>query len=254
MPYSGNLRAQNQKPDERQFPAPDVAHGKNEGDPYPQKWTAPPGADFSNTDFPTTVTRAPGLTLDRPGLLGHDSQANLQNYSTDADWARDIPYHHDADAERGWLGTDSTYYPPPLQDNYTTYDADVVQAYGSPAPNPVVLQRGKNSLAQNNPDVDGYDPGGFRRGFWRWKSVWRQRLDNMHRTYDLQPVWDRNIQVIESSPAQGVFWGPFSDSMARGFTRMNATPALAREAVDPSDAVESQADYGLNYDSVIGAF
>jgi hypothetical protein len=254
MPYSGNLRMTQQKPDARQFPAPDLAHGKNEGDPYPQKWTAPPGVDMGNTDFPNVVQNNAGLTLDRPGLLGHDSQANLQNYSTDADWARDIPYHHDADVERGWLGTDSTYYPPPLQDNYTTYDADVVKAYASPAPNPVVLQRGRNSLKENNPAVDGYDDGGFRYGFWRWMSVWRTRQDNMHRSYDLQPVWDRSIQVIENAPAQDVFWGSFADSMSRGFTRMNATPALAREAVDPSDAVESQADYGLNSDSVIGAF
>lgn len=254
MPYTGNLRASMQKKDARQFPPPDLAHGKQEGDPYPQKWTAPPGADMGGTDFPQVVNNNPGLWLDKPSINGHNSQANHMSYPTDAAWASDISVHHDADNERGWLAPDSAYFGPSMQDNFTKYDYSLQRAYGSPAPNPVVLQRGRNSLAANNPPVDGYDEGGFRWGFWRWASTWRSRLQNIERRYDLQPVWDRSIQVIENSPPQTAFWGSFSGSMARGFTRMNATPALAREAVDPSEAVESQVDYGLNSDSVIGAF
>lgn len=254
MAYSGNLKAQMQRPDARQFPPPDPAHGKNEGDPYPQKWTAPPGVDMGGTDFPNVVQNNAGLTLDRPGLNGHDSQANLMSYPSDAAWAQDISVHHDADRERGWLAPDSAYFGPTMQDHYTKYDYALQKAYGAPTPNPVVLVRGINSNPANNPPVDGYDDGGFRWGFWRWASVWRTRLDNKQRRYDLQPVWDRSIQVIENSPAQTAFWGSFADSMSEGFNRRIMTPAMAREAVDPSEAVESQVDYGLNSDSVIGAF
>lgn len=252
MPYTGNLRARYQGKDARTFPAPDPAHGESTGDPYPQRFTAPPGPDMGGTDFPSVVATNPGLTLDRPWLYGHDSIGNYESYATDAAWAADIGYHHGADAERGWLATDSTYYPAEMQDSFTSYNDGREMAYGAPSLNQAVYVRGINSNPVNNPPVDGYDEGGFRHGFWRWAYVWRDRLQNLERTYDLQPVYDRNIQVIEDSPAQGVFWGSFSDSMARGFTRMNATPALAREAVDPSSAVEAGVEYGTAPDSVIG--
>lgn len=254
MPYSGNLRARWQTKDAKTFPAPDAAHGENATDPYPQKFTAPPGPDMGGTDFPKVVNQNPGLTLNRPGLLGHDGQGNYTSYRTDAEWITSISASHGPDVERGWLGPDSTYYTAALQDSFTSYDAEMFQAYGSTDLPPVILQRGINSNAVNNPPVDGYDEGGFRHGFWRWASVWRTRLQNMDRTYDMQPVYDRNIQVIENSPAEGVFWGSFADSMSRGFTRMNSTPALAREAVDPSAAVEAAVEYGTGADSVIGAF
>lgn len=255
MPYTGNLRAQYQKPGSANtLPPPDNAHGENEGDPYPEKWTAPPAAPLGYSDFPPVVMQNPGLTLDRPWLQGHDSQANLMSYPDNATWARDISVHHDADAERGWLATDSTYYPPEIQDNFTSTEQDRPQAYGPTNVPPVVLQRGFNSYEVNNPPREGYDPGGYRYGFWRWAYTWRTRHQNMDRVYDVQPLYDRSITVIENSPAQGDYWGNFADSMARGFTRMNQTPALAREAVDPSEVVESTVDYGTAADSVIGAF
>ena len=126
--------------------------------------------------------------------------------------------------------------------------------FGSPAPIPVVLQRGRNSNAANNPAVEGYDPGGFRYGLFRWKSVWRTRLQNLTREYDAQPVADRSIQVIANSPApaNAPYWAPFADSMARAMPRTLMTPMLPREPVDMAAADNAAGpDYGTGAGSVI---
>jgi len=245
MGYSGNLvKSQapaSQAPDARQFPAPDQAHGVlDEADPNAAKWQVPAGTavDVGSSDFPQVVTNTPGLLLSTP-TGSHDSPALHMSYPDNTSWQQDIGTAHDGEADRGFMESDGTYYAPELQFAQTSTDYEYVQGNGSPAPVPVVLQRGRNSNEVNNPDVVGYDPGGYRRGFFRLASVFRTtRHDNKVRVYDHQPEWGRDILVQQSSPAavDAPYWAPFADSMARAVTRVQMTPALAREGVDMAQA------------------
>jgi hypothetical protein len=256
MPYSGNL-VRNQGRDARTLPAPDPAHGVlDANDPNAGKWVAPPGNAYptGSSEFPTVVMNNPGLTLSTP-TGSHDSPARLGAYPDDTSWAQDITGAHDGRVDHGYLESNGNYYPGALQDSLTSYQGDVIQLFGSPAPAPVVLQRGRNSNAVNNPPVEGYDEGGFRHGLFRWRSVWRQRLQNTTRDYDVQPVYERSIQTIENSPvpAQAPYWAPYADSMARAVTRTQMTPALARQPVDMAAGDTALApDYGTAAGSVIG--
>lgn len=255
MPYSGNLMY-TQAPDARKLPAPDPAHGTDVGDPYAQREQVPAGSapDMDGTDFPQVVMSNPGVWLATP-TGSHNSPALLTSYPDYSSWQADLSTAHDGQRDRGWLGSISNYYPAPLQDSQTAYQFDYVQGPGSTEVNPIVLQRGRNSNSANNPPVEGYDVGGFRHGFWRWASTWRDRQMNQQRRYDMQPLWDRALTVQENSPApdNAPYWHPFADSLARGITRTTQTPAMAQDPVDMATAdLASQPTYDMGASSVIG--
>jgi len=124
------------------------------------------------------------------------------------------------------------------QDDTTRYLQQDWTGNGSPAPTPEAIQRGINSLPQNNPDVEGYDPGGYRRGLRSWRFIDRKnRIDP--RVYTAQQLLAREIRIPAPQPAQNGTWGrtsPFA-SMARSMDTVAVRPGLFRSPPGLTDTV-----------------
>lgn len=242
MAYSGNLVSLS-GPNARRLPHPNPAHGEDVPYAYAEKFQAPPGADYgTGFDYTPVVMVGGGIVLDTPDSRdhgGHGAGGDFRSYETDTAYQHGRALGTHSGTDRGYVR--SNYYPPEFQFSTESYHSEFLQGNPSPAPNHVVLLRGINSNPENNPEVEGYDPGGFRRGFDRLRWIWRERPINQQRNYTAQQVTERNIQTIGNSPApeEAPYWQPFADSLSRGYTRMNMVSALPRDPVDMSEAVES---------------
>lgn len=230
MAYTNNwLRSQLQtQANPTKLPAPDPAHGQAQTDPYPSLHQAPPGADYGDTDFPNVVDQAPGLPLDTPPDSHDVPHAAFGTYHSQLERQQASIRAHDGTRDRGYVR--QQYREPAFQDDTTRYLESSWEGSGSPAPNPVVLQRGINSLEANNPPIDGYDGPGFRRGVPRRSRVPfvdRKNFINQ-RVHTAQQLLARQIKVPQQQPAQDGAWGrtsPFA-SMARPMDTIAVRPAL----------------------------
>ncbi|MER6059476.1 hypothetical protein [Streptomyces albidoflavus] len=218
------------------LPEPVAAHSQDVGDPYPQDHQAPVSPDYSGTDFARTVVQTPGLVLDAPSR-SHDSPARSGVYRSQVERQAAQALGHTGE-DRGWVraafaGRQS------FQDDTTRYLESTWTGNGSAAPTPEAVQRGLNSLPQNNPEVEGYDPGGFRRGLRFWRFVDRKnRIDG--RVYTAQQLLARDIRVPVDAPApRGSTWGrslSFS-ALARPMDTVAQAPALFRAPGSLTEAV-----------------
>lgn len=236
MAYTGNwLRSQQQAdPRATHLAGPDPAHGQDASDPYPDDHQAPVPADYDGTDFMQTVVQTPGLVLEQD-TRGHGSRGAYGTYRSQAERQAAQGRGHEGQ-DLGWAR--ATYVEPPFQDDTTRYLEETWTGNGSAAPPPEAIQRGINSLPQNNPDVEGYDPGGFRRGLRSFRFVDRKRNINP-RVYTAQQLLARDIRVPYNQPAQNTSFprtSPFA-SMARVQDTIAQVPALFRSPQSLTDSI-----------------
>lgn len=179
-------------------------HDDDGSDPYPDTHRVPgdQGSDFDGSDFPTDVVVGGGLVLDQP-VFDHDGPAALYPIYTD-DQGQQALSAHAGGPDRGYVR--SKYSPPDVQGQLEVYGEDITagpspllgpNTEGSPA-----LLRGINSYAMNNPEREGYVQG-VRPGIQRLFVLQRERLQHRHRTYDLQPLAERDQLVPVNTPAPG---------------------------------------------------
>lgn len=221
------------------LPEPSNTHGTVTPDQYPADHQAPPGADYGDADFARTVVQTPGMPLDTPSN-SHDSPARSGVYRSQLERQGAQSRGHRGE-DRGWVrslfsGRQS------WQDDTTRYLEESWKGNGSAAPPPEAIQRGINSLPQNNPEIDGYDPGGFRRGM-RFKRFVDRKNNVSPRVYTAQQLLARDIRVPGNVPAQDGAWGrtsPFA-SMARNMATVATRPALFRPPPSLTDTVIADA-------------
>jgi hypothetical protein len=238
MAFTGNwLRAAQQtQANPTQLKEASPRHGQDQSDPYPQDHLAPVGPDYGDTDFMRTVVQTPGLPLDAPDARSHDGPGRGGAFHNQAERQALQQRGHEGQ-DRGWVR--STYVGrQSQQDDTTRYLQQDWTGNGSPAPTPEAIQRGINSLPQNNPDVEGYDPGGYRRGLRSWRFIDRKnRIDP--RVYTAQQLLAREIRIPAPQPAQNGTWGrtsPFA-SMARSMDTVAVRPGLFRSPPGLTDTV-----------------
>lgn len=241
MAYTGNwLKSARQvQANPTTLPEPSSAHGQVAGDQYPQDHQAPPGADYGNADFARTVVQTPGMALDTP-TRDNTSEARGGAFKDQLE-RQSVQIKGHEGQDRGWVRSAWTGRAA-WQDDTTRYLEESWQGNGSPAPPPEAVQRGINSLPQNNPEVPGYDPGGFRRGM-RFRRFVDRKNNIAPRNYTAQQLLAREIKVPANQPAQNGSWGrtsPFA-SMARNLSTVAQRPALFRSPPSLTDTVIADA-------------
>ena len=239
MAFTGNwLRAAQQtQANPTQLKEPSPAHGQDQSDQYPQDHQAPVAPDMSGTDFMRTVVNTPGLPLDAPDARSHDGPGVGGAFHNQLE-RQSVQQAGHTGTDRGWVRSQYSGRQP-FQDDTTRYLEQAWTGNGSPAPTAEAIQRsGHNSLPQNNPEIDGYDPGGFRRGDRRFRFVDRKnRIDP--RVYTAQQLLAREIRVPAQQPAQNGTWGrtsPFA-ALARPMDTVTTRPALFRSPPSLTETV-----------------
>lgn len=121
-------------------------------------------------------------------------------------------------------------------DPYQTYpgqrdESMMIESLGPIEINPVALQRGLNSLPQNNPD-------GFRRGFWDW---WRTNRPSrmIDRNVASRPLFPNTADVVTDTPVPDRWsnsTSPFN-SLQRNFPNIWVKPQQRREPTGISDGL-----------------
>jgi len=237
MAFTGNWLRSAQQTQARptRLKEPSQAHGQDATDQYPQDHQAPAGADYGDADFMRVVVDTPGLALDAPGR-SHDGPGIGGAFRSQLERQSLQQQGHDGQ-DRGWARSQYSGRQP-FQDDTTRYLESTWTGNGSPAPPPEAIQRGINSLPQNNPEIEGYDAGGFRRGLRGWRFVDRKnRIDP--RVYTPQQLLAREIRVPGAQPAQNGTWGrtsPFA-SMARPMDSVAQRPAVFRSPPGLTDTI-----------------
>lgn len=237
MAFTGNwLRsAQQVQANPTKLAQPSERHGESAADQYPQDHQAPVSADYDGTDFMRTVVQTPGLALDAQDR-SHNSRAVGGAFHNQLERQTFQSKGHEGE-DRGWVR--SNYAEPPFQDDTTRYLESRWEGGGATAPNPEAIQRGINSLPQNNDtSIEGYSGRGWRAGFNRWRFIDRKnKIDP--RVYTAQQLLAREIKVPANVPAQDGTWGrtsPFA-SLARNFNTVATGPALFRNPPGLTDTV-----------------
>lgn len=238
MAYTGNwLRSARQvQANPTHLPEPSQRHGQDATDQYPQDHQAPPSADYGDADFARTVVNTPGLALDAP-TRSPDSDRVSGAFHTQLERQESQALGHTGE-DRGWVGAQYSGRQP-FQDDTTRYLESRWEGGGVTAPNPEAVQRGINSLPQNNDtSIEGYGGRGWRAGFNRWRFVDRKnRIDP--RVYTAQQLLAREIKVPQQQPAQNGTWGrtsPFA-SMARNLDSVTTRPAIFRAPPGFTDTI-----------------
>lgn len=224
MAYTSNWLRSQQTADPRatKLPLPSERHGTEVGDQYPNDAQSPPGADYGDVQLIDPVVQTPGIVLDAVEL-SHDSRRAHGVYGTQQERQSAQAVGHEGQ-DLGWVR--QTYVAPPFQDDTTRYAEDCWTGNPAYAPPPEAIQRGINGLPQNNPEVEGYDPGGFRRGFRYFRFVDRKHNINP-RVYQAQQLLAREIRVPHDQPAQDSSFP--KGSPFRAFSRVQDTIAQAPE-------------------------
>jgi hypothetical protein len=239
MAFTGNwLRsAQQVQANPTQLKQPSERHGADASDQYPQDHQAPVGADYGDTDFMRTVVQTPGMPLDAPDARSHDSRAVGGAFRNQLERQMLQKKGHEGD-DRGWVRSNYAGKQP-FQDDTTRYLEDRWEGGGTTTPAPEAIQRGINSLPQNNDtSIEGYGGRGWRAGFNRFRFIDRKnRIDP--RVYTPQQLLAREIKVPAQQPAQNGTWGrtsPFA-SMARNLSTVAQSPELFRNPPGLTDSV-----------------
>lgn len=238
MAFTGNwLRsAQQTQANPTQLKEASPRHGQDQSDQYPQDHLAPVSPDYQGADFMRTVVNTPGLPLDAPDARSHDGPGRGGAFHNQAERQAIQQRGHEGQ-DRGWVRSQFNGRQV-MQDDTTRYLESNWVGNGSPAPAPEAIQRGINSLPQNNPDVEGYDPGGYRRGLRHWRFIDRKnRIDP--RVYTAQQLLARDIRIPAQQPAQNGTWGktsPFA-TMARPMSTVSTRPGMFRNPPGLTDTV-----------------
>lgn len=239
MAYTGNwLRAAQQvQANPTRLPQPSERHGQDATDQYPQDHQAPVGADYGDADFMRTVVATPGLALDTPDARSHDSEAVGGAFRSQLERQMVQRKGHEG-TDRGWVRSNYSGRQP-FQDDTTRYAESRWEGGGTTTPNPEAVQRGINSLPQNNDTgIEGYSGRGWRAGFNRWRFIDRKnKIDP--RVYTPQQLLAREIKVPAPQPAQDGTWGrtsPFA-SMARNLGTVTVAPGLFRSPPGLTDSI-----------------
>lgn len=256
MAYTGNwLRSARQvQANPTHLAEPSPRHGQDATDQYPQDHQAPVPADYDDTDFMRTVVSTPGLPLDAPSR-SHDSDAVGGAFHNQLERQESQALGHTGE-DRGWAR--STYSGrQPQQDDTTRYLESRWEGGGVTAPSVEAIQRGINSLPQNNDtSIEGYSGRGWRAGFLRWRFVDRKnKIDP--RVYTAQQLLAREIKVPQQQPAQNGTWGktsPFA-SMARNMDTVTTRPGIFRSPPGLTDTIIAEqqpapADGGIATDGM----
>ena len=239
MAYTGNWlkSAQATAANPTQLKEPSPRHGQEAGDQYPQDHQAPVSPDYSGTDFMRTIVQTPGLALDTPTRDPGDTDRVSGAFHSQLERQSEQALGHTG-RDRGWVQAQYGNRQP-FQDDTTRYLESRWEGAGSTAPNPEGVQRGINSLAQNNDvSIVGYGGRGFRSGYNRWRFIDRKnRIDP--RNYTAQQLLARQIKVPGNVPAQDGSWGrtsPFA-SMARNLGTVVTAPAIFRNPPGLTDVI-----------------
>ncbi len=253
MTYSGNLVRTAQRPDAKQLPFPSAAHGDlTTPDPYPVSHEVPAGTgqEYAGSAIPVDQVVGGGLTLDTPALWErgnpHDSTAVLWLQRTDQQRSDELAHAHDGAEDRGYMR--STYAKPPLQAAYQVradmwFDGFTTPFQATGQADMLKYVQGINSRPENNPARDGY-VNGFRPGVTRQLAPNIERPAHPHRTYDVQPLTERDFYYPTNQPNagdNGGEGGPVFPSMARPIATFMQRPALWRDAGNFDDAMMSAA-------------
>lgn len=243
MAYTGNWLRSAQQVQARptRLPEPSTAHGQDQTDQYPQDHQAPVSPDYDGTDFMRTVVNTPGLPLDAPNARSHDGPARGGAYRSQLERQSVQARGHEGE-DRGWVRSQYAGKQP-QQDDTTRYLEDRYEGGGTTAPPPEAIQRGINSLPQNNDtSIEGYGGRGWRAGFQRWRFIDRKnRIDP--RVYTAQQLLARDIRIPAQQPAQNGTWGrtsPFA-TMARPMDTVAQRPGLFRNPPGLTDSVMADA-------------
>lgn len=239
MAYTGNWlkAAQQVQANPTRLPEPSERHGQDASDQYPQDHLAPPSADYDGADFARTVVQTPGLVLDTPTRDPGDTDRVSGAFKSQLERQTFQARGHDG-RDRGWVQAQYGNRQP-FQDDTTRYLESRWEGAGSTAPSAEAVQRGINSLPQNNdPSIEGYGGLGWRRGFNRWRFIDRKnRIDP--RNYTAQQLLAREIKVPGNVPAQNGTWGrtsPFA-SMARNMSTVVTEPGIFRSPPGLTDTI-----------------
>jgi hypothetical protein len=225
----------------------DPSHSRASNDPN-ATWYAPADvheqADFLYDEDAVVgdyVSDATGLILDTTPTDHQDggdfgiSTNNVDQAATNAATAG-----RSYGAER-----QDTFYVPPFQDSSTRYLNRRFEGLDATPVAPVVMVRGLNSNAENNPE-------GFRRG-------WVEQTFIDRRMYDPERVHDRrlvtpNVAYTESNQEAygGTSGSPF-DSLAKSLRSISQKPQIRREPPSISESLMNDgSDEGYAYDSQPG--
>lgn len=216
MPLSGSLVGSKRAPDPQQAPLHQAApeHGVPGSVDEVPIWQAPPYQEVA--PGPTIVgfewvTRSPGTVLpEAPWEDGHDYD----------------PGHGTSD--------DPTMGRSPgvrAQHVDESYETDAFDGLGGEVSrlDDVVLRRGLNAEAQNNPSDASYGGLGFRPGHYRQWNLWR-KMAPPFRIHDLRVAALNVVTAIGDAPTPlpaSPYNSPFS-SLARVRRTVNARPQIRR--------------------------
>lgn len=239
MTYTGNWLRSAQQVQARptRLAEPSTRHGQDASDQYPQDHQAPAGADYGDADFARTVVNTPGLALDAPTRDPGDSDAVGGAFRSQLERQQFQAKGHQG-RDRGWVQSQYSGRQQ-SQDDTTRYLESRWEGGGHTAPPAEAVQRGLNSLPQNNDtSIEGYGGRGWRAGFQRWRFVDRKnRIDP--RVYTAQQLLAREIKIPAPQPAQDGSWGrtsPFA-SMARNLSTVTTAPGIFRAPPNLTDSV-----------------
>lgn len=239
MAYTGNwLRsAQQVQANPTHLPEPSEAHGQDQTDQYPQDHQAPVSPDYGDVDFMQVVVQTPGLALDTPSRDPGDTDRVSGAFHNQLERQTEQAKGHTG-RDRGWAQAQYSGRQG-FQDDTTRYEESRWEGGGTTVPNPEAVQRGINSLPQNNDtSIEGYGGRGWRAGFNRWRWVDRKnKIDP--RVYTAQQLLARDIKVPHDQPAQDGTWGrtsPFA-SMSRNLSTVTTSPAIFRNPPSFTDTI-----------------
>lgn len=257
MAYTGNwLRsAQQVQAHPTRLPEPSQRHGEDASDQYPQDHRAPVSPDYGDADFMRTIVNTPGLALDTPNRDPGDSDAVGGAFHNQLE-RQSVQVAGHTGRDRGWVQAQYSGKQQ-FQDDTTRYQEARWEGGGTTAPPPEAIQRGINSLPQNNDtSIEGYGGRGWRAGFNRWRYVDRKnRIDQ--RVYTAQQLLARQIKIPGDAPAQNGTWGrtsPFA-AMARNLDTVTTTPGIFRSPPGLTDTIiaaqqQAPADGGIATDGM----
>lgn len=197
-------------------------------------------ADYPDMDWMVADTN--GLVLDTTPTTHADGGGGTKSYSNNVDSQANAYAASGSDygsADR------HVFNVPPMQDSTTRYESHRFEGLDSYGPPVEALQRGLNSLPQNNPD-------GFRRGW-----VEQQFVDR--KLYDPQRIHDRRLNTLNVATVAtdqpvpqdaGVYNSPFT-SLSRMLRTVNQQPMIRREPPPISESVVTDGEENM-YDATSG--
>lgn len=204
-------------------------------DPIAFVYTAPLGLDYVDGMVP----EYPGVewVTQEPGRVGdmtpdsHDGGDTGPARESEQEMQLDSAARHAQD----YGGSEFGNYAEPVWRLHTETFETIYrdgETPGTPTEiSPVALQRGLNSLGQNNPE-------GFRRGHIEWFRPDRKFFEGW-RTHDARPLVPNTADTISNTPPVPTRYGNPFEHLARALSTVNQTPMIRREPTPFSENITS---------------